>query len=252
MSTTTSLNFQRVSDLDPAVAEALLQWGLCLADTKHMMGIRISEWINGTPALEAAVGAAGITQDELGHARSLFAELRQFPGAPPAIGAENDLEARDIYFNPRLLDKPWSSWLDVIGANVLLDRALSLVVAATQDSSYAPLRQRAGKILQEEQFHRVYGDSWLARLAAGDGKTRTKLQASLDRFWPTALAWFGPADDPGTKSLYEVGIVTETADTLRQRWLDTVTPLLQKHNLTVPPTELDWSRWDATYRHIAE
>ncbi|TMD74161.1 MAG: hypothetical protein E6I97_15840 [Chloroflexi bacterium] len=41
-----------------------------LADNKQAVGRRYAYWCNGAPALEAAVAAAAMTQDELGHART--------------------------------------------------------------------------------------------------------------------------------------------------------------------------------------
>jgi len=43
-----------------------------LADNKQAIGRRYAYWCNGAPALEAAVAAAAMTQDELGHARTLY------------------------------------------------------------------------------------------------------------------------------------------------------------------------------------
>ena len=240
--------FYGVEELEPAVAEALLSWALALADTKHRLGMRISEWVNGTPALEAAVGASALTQDELGHARSYFSFLRNFPGAPDALGFENDLEARDLYYNPRLLDSPWASWLEMIAANVLLDRALSVGVAATRDSVYLPLRNRAAKILQEERFHRIFGDSWLARLAGSEQKPR--LAQALQRYWPMALAWLGPDGDAVAATLYDAGVLGATPAAMRQQWRQQVEPLLQENDLAMPADEPDWSRWDAAHRDI--
>lgn len=242
-------HFQEVSELDPALAATLLRWGLSFADTKQKIGLRTSEWVNGTPALEAAVGASAITQDELGHARSLYPVWRKLPNAPAALGAENRFDARDSYYNPRVLDTPWDSWLDVIAVNVLLDRALHLVISAMCDSNLTPLRHRALKMAQEEQYHRIFGDSWLARLAQRDN-IRPRLQASLNRHWVTALAWLGAAGDADMSLLYEARILTAHPDTLRQRWLDQATTLLQKNQLNVPTTTLDWSQWNAQYREI--
>ncbi|MFQ5399253.1 MAG: Phenylacetic acid catabolic protein [Anaerolineae bacterium] len=251
-----TLSVQHVEDLDAATADALLRWGLALADTKHRIGMRTSEWVNGTPALEAAVGASALTQDELGHARSYFSMLRQFPGAPEAIGFENDLAARDVYYNPRVLNTPWASWLDVIAVNVLLDRALHIAVAATSTSTYAPLRQRAAKVVQEEDYHRIFGDSWLARLAAREDALPQRLQDSLNRFWGTAVAWFGPpddaiSDDAISARLYDAGILNATPAQMRARWEDQVTALLSKNNLTPPDMKPDWSNWHPAHRDTA-
>jgi phenylacetate-CoA oxygenase PaaI subunit len=242
--------YQNVEELESAVADALRQWAMALADTKHRLGIRTSEWVNGTPALEGAVGASAITQDELGHARSYYSVLRQFPGVPEAIGFENDLEARDVYYNPRQLNQSWDSWLDVIAANVLLDRALQLAVAATRTSCFGPLQTRAAKVLQEESYHRIFGDSWLARLAARQDKVTGKLQDSLDRFWETAVAWIGPDDDPITTKLHNANILSYASAFHRRQWLDTVTSLLNRHGFTVPNFAPDWSKWDSEYREL--
>lgn len=236
--------------LDQPVAGALLRWTLALADTKHKIGICTSAWINGAPALEAAVAAAAITQDELGHARSLFALLRDFPGAPSGIGAENDLQARDLYYCPRPLNDAWSSWFDVIAVNVLLDRTLNIAVAAVRDATFAPWRARAGKILQEETFHRRFGDAWLARLAHAGARPRRLMQAAIHQFWPTAAAWFGPDDDAISALLLQQGILTASPAQMRRHWLEQVTLLLEKNALTIPPHKPDWSGWNDRHRDI--
>jgi len=243
------LRYRTVAELAPNAAAALLTLGLALADTKHRLGQRLSEWVNGAPALEAAVGASAMTQDELGHARSLFAMLRDFPGAPPELRIENDLE-RSIYFNPTLLETQWGSWMDVIAANVLLDQALTVIFEAAFHSGFAPLSQRAAKVLQEERFHRIFGEGWLDRLAATGGQTRERLQAALDRMWPVAAAWFGPPDDPVVASLLEEGILSTSARELRAAWLARVAPLMQKHDLPLPAEEPDWSWWDPERRQV--
>jgi phenylacetate-CoA oxygenase PaaI subunit len=250
VSSQTTKSYQEVEELEAGLATALLSWGLCLADTKQRIGLRTSEWVNGGPALEAAVGASAITQDELGHARSLYAMLRDFPGAPDSIGAENDLEARNTYYCPRLLNEPWPSWLDVITVNILLDRAMSIAIASAEASTFGPLKGRIGKILQEEEFHRIFGDSWLAKLARMNEEMRGKLQASVNHFWNAALGWFGPDEDTIALMLHDAGILGHKPAQLRQQWLDAVTPLLHKNDLTIPAEVLNWSGWDSTFREV--
>lgn len=61
-----------------------------LADNKQAIGLRYAYWRNGAPALEAAVAAAAMTQDELGHARTLYPLLEDFTQA----------EAEFFYISP--------------------------------------------------------------------------------------------------------------------------------------------------------
>lgn len=251
MTRRTTATYQNFAELDQETTGALLRWTLSLADTKHRSGIRISEWVNGGPALEAAVGASAITQDELGHARSLYAMLREFPEAPEGMGAENDLEARQAYFCPRDLHLRWASWLDVIAANVALDRATHIAVTALRSSAFGPLKGRIAKILQEEQFHRIFGDSWLAKLARMGEEKHTRLQASLTRFGKMAITWLGPDDDGDMALLRQQNILGLSPKALRARWLEEVTPLLEKHGFDAPEAQVDWAGWDRSYRDAA-
>lgn len=248
----TGVRFRTVSDLEPPLAEALLEWGLALADTKQRMGLRLSEWAYGAaPALEAAVGASAMTQDELGHARSLFAMLRDFPSAPPELGTETDLEDRTAYYHPRALDKPWESWLDVIAVNVLLDRALALVFAELRRSQFGPLHQRAAKIVQEERFHRIFGDSWLRRLSDREDK-RAALTAALERTWRLTVAWFGPEEEQRAHTLHAAGVLPVSMSAMRAAWLDQAGSLLRKHGLAVPNSLLEWTDWDVQRREFPQ
>lgn len=242
------MHYQRVEELPAGLEEDLLKWVLAVADTKHKIGIQFSHWVTGTPALEGAVGSAAITQDELGHARSLYGMLRDFPDIPEGIGAENDLEARDEYFAPRILNGRWETWFDVIAVNVVLDRAIHIAIEKTVDSSYAPLAGRAVKIVQEEKFHRIFGDSWLKRLMAEKPALRETLQTSLNWAWLTADAWLGPDDDPMTAKLVEHQILSADAAAMRQQWLAETTAVLMDSGFTVPDTPSDWSDWHPQFR----
>ena len=176
-------SFQTPEEVPAELRTALLHWVLSVADTKHRIGLQFSCWVTGTPALEAAVGSAAITQDELGHARSLYALLKNYPGAPASVGAENDLEARNLYYVPTGLMPSWESWLQVVAINLLLDRALQIAITQMYDSAYQPLASRTAKIVQEEQFHRIFGDSWAERLVQRDDTTKERLQQRIDWAW---------------------------------------------------------------------
>ncbi|MCB8944253.1 MAG: phenylacetate-CoA oxygenase subunit PaaI [Ardenticatenaceae bacterium] len=241
--------YQHAEEMPAALAEAVLAWTLSVADTKHRMGIQFSRWVTGTPALEAAVGSAAITQDELGHARSLYGLLRHFPHAPEAIGAENDLEAREVYYAPAALQPAWDSWLQVVAINVTLDRALQVAIAATADSAFQPLAGRTAKILQEEQFHRVFGDEWLVRLMERGNGMRGRLATAVSWAYNITSTWLGPNDDAITNTLYAAGVLNADAATLRQRWLAEVEPVLAKCGLVVAAEVQGWEGWNGRFRH---
>lgn len=197
-----------------------------LADNKYALGWRFSQWTNGAPALEASVAAAAMTQDELGHARSLYAALGALPDSPEAYLRD---EKRERRFGLPLLGDPFGSWAEFVAASVLFDRALTLVFEAARESQYEPLRQRASKILQEEKFHRMYGEGWLKRLSGG-AATQSAMQTAVAHWWRPTAEWLGSGYDG---SLAADGTLAGSAESLRLRWMAEIKSLLSECGLMI-------------------
>lgn len=241
--------FHSSDDMPAELASAVLSWLMSIADTKHRMGLQFSHWVTGTPSLEAAVSSAAITQDELGHARSIYSLLRNFPDAPESIGGENDLEAREFYYAPAALMPRWDSWLQVVAVNVVLDHALQIAIAQMEASSFQPMAGRIAKITQEEQFHRVFGHSWLEWLVQRNGERLDQMQKMIDWAWRITSQWIGPDHDPVTNRLVIAGVIGGDTTVIRQRWMAEVEPILRTNGLTVPDETPEWSHWDPRFRH---
>lgn len=197
-----------------------------LADNKYLLGRGLAEWTNRAPALEAAVAAAAMTQDELGHARSLYATLSSTPDVPEAYLNE---ERRAQLLGAPILEQPFQHWTDFVAAVGLFDRAMTLVFEAMHNSGYEPLRQRAAKIVQEEWFHRKYGEGWLKQLAR-QPKTRKAMQDAVNQFWQPTADWLAVIQED---SIAE-SVLTENVQALRQRWINETEALLSKCGLTTP------------------
>ena len=232
-----------------------------LADNKQAIGRRYAYWCNGAPALEAAVAAAAMTQDELGHARTLYPLLDNFAQAE-ADPSQVEPETRTLHYHLAYLDHDFQGWCDFVATNFLIDTALTTFFEAAQNSTYEPLRQRARKIVQEERVHEMHADGWVRRLAKAGGAVRSTLAASLDRLWDETLCWFGPNDDPTMRQLYNEGIIDATPDELRSRYLQKIMPTLSSLDLDVPASfntttkrwepsvPLPWERWDVVGRRL--
>ncbi|MBB5293371.1 hypothetical protein E5F05_00465 (plasmid) [Deinococcus metallilatus] len=244
---TKAAKYATLNDLPQDLRAELFAFLLALTDTKQRLGFQISHWVTGTPALEGAVGAAALAQDELGHARSLYALLRTFPEAPESLNEENDLRSTRVRVHPDALDNRWDTWLKLVAMSVTLDAALQEVFRAARDFSFAPLASLAVKINQEEKFHRVFGDTWLARLAALDDTTREHLQKELNWAYPIAEAWLGNEVE---SNLVREGILGESLSDIRPRWRRELEDKVQQSGLTVPAERTDWSHWDAERREV--
>lgn len=232
-----------------------------LADNKQAIGRRYAYWCNGAPALEAAVAAAAMTQDELGHARTLYPLLDDFAQAE-ADPLQVEPETRTLHFHLAFFDRDFQGWSDFVATNFLADTAFTTFFAATQNSSYEPLRQRARKIMQEEVIHQAHGEGWVRRLARADGAVRNALIQSLMRLWDETLCWFGPPEDSTMRRLVNDGICDAHPGELRSRYLRQIMPTLSALNIEMPvrfqterkvwePAEaLPWTRWDRIGRRF--
>ncbi len=244
--------------LDNAALFALLS---SLADNKQALGRRYAYWCNGAPALEAAVAAAAMTQDELGHARTLYPLLEDFAQAE-AAPEQIEPMTRTLRYHLAALDDDFAGWCDFVSTNFLIDTALTICFEAACDSTYEPLRQRARKIVQEEQLHFVHGEGWARRLARAGGAVRATLIASLQRIWDETLCWFGPPDDATMLQLRQQGIIGGSPDELRARFVQKVGPVLHELDLPLPIAfkdrekrwelvqALPWSRWQGESRRL--
>jgi len=239
-----------VDAFPPEAREAILALLVTLGDNKYKLGRRYSEWATAGPTLEASVAAASMTSDEMGHARSLYPLLRKFPGAPPELKRETD---RTKFHSVSFLDRSFGRWTDFIAAAAIFDKAMSVLVEGLRDSSYAPFRHRAAKILQEEHYHALYADGWVETLAREEG-TRTELKRSMNRIWTETLAWFGPDDDPVFRAAVAAKIVDAPGAELRERFVKRVRRAVDPvASLGFPDdSTLPWDRWDATDRRLLD
>lgn len=247
------------NDFTPKTQAVLLNLLLQLADNKYVLGRRYAEWTNSAPLLEAAVAAAALTQDELGHARTIYPLFRTFPDAPPVLKKEED---RDDLINITFLDEPFEHWTDFVATVFLFDQALSVVFEAARDSVFEPLRQRVEKILQEERFHAMYGATWVRSLSKKDNPARKEMEAALRHIWPEVICWLGRPGEKYQQYAIDEGLLADDVETMRQQFLSRVGPILQELGFDFPIAyddqasrweitgDLPWDRWDSKTRRL--
>jgi len=127
--------FLNPDTLDEPTRAALRRYVLSLADSKRLMGIRYSDWNLGAPTVETGIAMSSMTQDEWGHARLLYAMLKELGIDPVQIEHERPAEA---YANLGPLDEPFSDWAATVAAMVIVDGALSAALAAFSRGRFEP------------------------------------------------------------------------------------------------------------------
>jgi 1,2-phenylacetyl-CoA epoxidase catalytic subunit len=199
-----------VSALDADGRTALERLILTVADSKRLMGIRYSDWLLGAPSIETGIAASSMAQDEWGHARLLYAMLKDLDIDP--VPVEHDRPS-SAYASVAELDEEMPDWAAVVAAMVLVDGALSTVLASFAEGSFEPARNRVPKMLAEEEFHSSLGAAWYRRLAATDGEARELLTAATRSMLPGLLAWVG-ADDAAARAMVDADVIGPASERL--------------------------------------
>lgn len=207
-----------VASSDLGTRAALRRFILSLADSKRILGIRYSDWLLGAPSIETGIAASSMCQDEWGHARLLYAMLREL-GEDPAVVEHRRPDRAYASLDP--LDEPLPDWAAVVAAMVLVDEALSVALTSFSCGAFEPASSRVPKMLAEEEFHRSLALAWFRRLAASPSDEARSLLAEASRaMLPPVLAWLGAGDAPA-RALVAAGVL-EDGPTLLAAFRDAV------------------------------
>jgi phenylacetate-CoA oxygenase PaaI subunit len=232
---------------------------LACADTKLLLGYHYGEWTFGAPALEAAIAACSMGQDELGHARLLHGQLDHFFGLTQEALVE-ERTGKD-FANVAFLDRPFGSWADLVVANALVDLAVTLEIAAFRGSSLGALRRVVDKMIQEEKFHDEHGRAWFLLAAARSPESRESIAAAARTALPSVLAFFGDPATSHDRELLATGIKTRPDADVREDFLERMGRLVEQAGFAAgaigPGGELrgeadriDWRAWDPDRRRV--
>ena len=205
---------------------------LVLADSKRMLGTRYAEWILGAPELETGIACASMSQDEWGHARLLYALLKEFDDDVDQLEhGRNAPEYRSI----EVLDAAPTDWPAFVVLNALVDSALTVQLEALRESEHAPLRQRVGKLIDEEHFHLSHGIAWMKRLASSEAG-RAQFAVSARTAIPLIVRWFGNGEPAACRDVWV------------QRVRSPLQPFAVDGLLDAPP---DFTGFDASTRRVS-
>lgn len=174
------------SYLDPDVAEVLL----ALADDELVVGHRHSEWLGLCPFLEEDLTMASLGQEELGHARALYALV--WPDWPGRDGGVARRPASEWRSGPLAEAEP-EPWERHFVRHLLHDTAEPFRWEALLRYDISGLAGVVGRVLEEERFHERHAVALANRLGRGTSEANTRLQRQLDDLWPSAVNSFtGP------------------------------------------------------------
>jgi ring-1,2-phenylacetyl-CoA epoxidase subunit PaaA len=224
---------ERSEEMTESYKKSLINILLVQADTELMSAPAYYMAARKAPTINTRISALAIIQDELGHAHIAYRLLEDL-----GQDKEHLIYGRkpNEFKNPYGFDQPLESWLELVVANALFDRAgIVLLGDAFHHTSYGPWKRALAKVDKEEFFHLRHGEVWMKRLAQAGGEVRAQLQRAVDWMFPTGAEWFGLPDTmKHHNSQLDFRLKGKTNDQLRQEWLKAVVPLCQECDLQIP------------------
>jgi ring-1,2-phenylacetyl-CoA epoxidase subunit PaaC len=162
---------------------------LAIADDELVLGWRNSEWTGIAPFLEEDVAFSSIAQNEIGHARALYAlAAEQLDTTADGLAFDR---SPDEYRCAQLVELRRIDWAPTIARHYLYETADAVRTEALKRSDDADVAGLAAKIDREESYHRMHAEMWIDRLQATEEGAR-RLRDAVDELWPYAL---GVLDD---------------------------------------------------------
>jgi len=175
----------------PALAPASAGMLVAFADDELLMGHRHSEWLGLSPFLEEDLAMASIAQDEIGHARALYALVWPDVDDRAALVVRRPPEA---FRSCDLVELDGLDWERSLVRHACYDVAERLRWQNFATSTLEPLRALASKALQEERYHERHACDLIERLGP-DPVANRKLQAAIDDLMPHVAGLFEAPDD---------------------------------------------------------
>lgn len=219
-----------MSELDQPTSDALAELLLAMADDEFVLGFWDSEWTGIAPILEEDVAMSSVSQDEIGHAKAFYELLAGLTGGDADMIAYG--RPPDGYRHAALMNHPRTDWAFTIARRYLYENADAVRLESLAASTYQPLADLVVKMRREETYHLLHFDLWLRRLADGGSESHARLAAAIEQLWPDAQAVFAPL--AGERLLVAAGVLPESLETLRARWMERIEPHLRAAGLPVP------------------
>lgn len=200
-----------------------------MADDLLIIGHRNSEWTGLGPILEEDIAFSSMAQDKIGQSQALFQLLHELGEQEPDTVAFT--RNANQFHNAQFVELPNGDYDFSLMRHFLYDVADQLRFEMLASSSYEPLAKVARKIKGELKYHVFHANTWIVKLGTANEESKARMQTALNDAWNYALGLFEEGDFEN--DLKSEGVFEGEA-ALKQRWLETITPILNKATLTIP------------------
>ena len=197
-----------------------------------------ADCVNWGPGVKEKIAASRIVLEKLDHAERVLAIMGDFganisryesvhPWAA-RISRDEDIgvtrRAGDMRLN--VFHYPLRDWVDSVVMNVMMGNATVIQLGDLQNCSYQPLGAAFRDILPRERRHAELGEEGLRNLAGRGGETLTKIDDSVNYWWPKVAATFGAPKSDRTEMLMRFGLRHRSNAELLEEWRDRMSVVL--------------------------
>ncbi|HUY44453.1 MAG TPA: Phenylacetic acid catabolic protein [Streptosporangiaceae bacterium] len=192
-----------------AVSDALTG----LADDELLTGHVLTSVAGWGPELEINIALSSMGQDEIGHARRLY-----------ALGDSEGEVDRMVYerppaeFRASVLARTYpAEWELLLARQFLYETAGAARAAVLAGSCVDDLALLVAEMEHEERYHLDFWHTWLRTTTARSAGARDRVQRALDQMWPLATVSFLP-ERPGAVE-EALGLPDGALQRARDEWI---------------------------------
>lgn len=230
-------------DLSPQYRGEIVRLMSIFVDTEMAWAAGYADFINRAPGMRERVVAARIVAEKLDHAERVLSLQTVFGVRPELYIREHAWTAR-LDRNVRLgnrrvgddkrlnvLHYPLEGWTDAVVMNALMGPATVLHLTELAGSSYLPLADVMGTIVEREAEHARLAERGVAQAIERQGAGPA--QAAADYWYPRIADSFGRLDSDRFDQYSRYGLRKATNAELLALWQEDTRDLLGRLELQV-------------------
>ena len=214
--------------------DPLLAYLLRLGDDNLIVAHRLSELVSRMPELEEDITVANLSLDHLGQARLLYSYGAEVEGAGRGEDQLAMLRDERDFLNAVLVEQPNGDFGHSMARQLFVDAYQVPLYEALVESADATIAEIAQIGAKEARYHLGHSSAWVIRLGDGTEESHRRMQAGLDALWPFTEDLF--AADHVEAQLQQSGVAADL-ENVHQRWVTTITEVLNQATLTLPVDE---------------
>ena len=184
-----------------------------LADDELLTGHVLTSLAGWGPELEINIALSSMGQDEIGHARRLY-----------ALVAGDDEVERMVYerppgeFRASVLARTYpAEWELLLARQFLYETAGAALAAVLARSRMVEVAMLVTEMEHEERYHLDFWRTWLRTTTTRSAGARDRVQRALDQMWPLATMSFLPGG--GGAAEEGLGVPDGALGEARDEWL---------------------------------